>query len=89
MNYNVARMLERDDFEKRYKSGTPIAVSEFIYPLLQGYDSVHLKSDIELGGTDQKFNIHMGRHLQRAYGVCKEQAIILMPILEGLDGVKR
>jgi tyrosyl-tRNA synthetase len=89
MNYNVARMLERDDFEKRYKSGTPIAVSEFIYPLLQGYDSVHLKSDIELGGTDQKFNIHMGRHLQRAYGVGKEQAIILMPILEGLDGVKK
>ncbi|NPA27756.1 MAG: tyrosine--tRNA ligase [Epsilonproteobacteria bacterium] len=89
MNYNVARMLERDDFEKRYKSGTPIAISEFLYPLLQGYDSVYLKSDIEIGGTDQKFNLHMGRHLQRAYGVGKEQAILMMPILEGLDGVAK
>ncbi len=87
--YNVARMLERDDFEKRYKSGTSIAVSEFLYPLLQGYDSVALKSDIELGGTDQKFNLHMGRHLQRAYNVGKEQAILMMPILEGLDGVQK
>ncbi len=87
--YNVARMLERDDFEKRYKSGTSIAVSEFLYPLLQGYDSVALKTDIELGGTDQKFNLHMGRHLQRAYGVGKEQAILMMPILEGLDGVNK
>jgi tyrosyl-tRNA synthetase len=89
MNYNVARMLERDDFEKRYKSGQSIAISEFMYPLLQGYDSVYLKSDIELGGTDQKFNLHMGRHLQRAYNVGKEQAILMMPILEGLDGVQK
>jgi len=87
--YNVARMLERDDFEKRYKSGTSIAISEFLYPLLQGYDSVALKSDIEVGGTDQKFNLHMGRHLQRAYNVGKEQAILMMPILEGLDGVQK
>jgi tyrosyl-tRNA synthetase len=89
MNYNVARMLERDDFEKRYKSGQSIAISEFLYPLLQGYDSVALKSDIELGGTDQKFNLHMGRHLQRAYNVGKSQAILMMPILEGLDGVQK
>ncbi len=88
-HYNVARMLERDDFEKRYKGGISIAVSEFLYPLLQGYDSVALKSDIELGGTDQKFNLHMGRHLQRAYNVGKEQAILMMPILEGLDGVQK
>ncbi len=87
--YNVARMLERDDFEKRYKSGQSIAVSEFLYPLLQGYDSVAMKSDIELGGTDQKFNLLMGRHLQRAYGVGKEQAVLMMPILEGLDGVQK
>ncbi len=87
--YNVARMLERDDFEKRYKANTPIAVSEFIYPLLQGYDSVHLKSDVELGGTDQKFNLLMGRHLQRTYGVGKEQSVVMMPILEGLDGVQK
>ncbi|HHH72569.1 MAG TPA: tyrosine--tRNA ligase, partial [Sulfuricurvum sp.] len=80
---NVARMLERDDFEKRYKSGTPISISEFIYPLLQGFDSVHLDSDIEIGGTDQKFNLLMGRHLQRAYEKEKEQAILMMPILEG------
>jgi len=89
MNYNVARMLERDDFEKRYKGGQSIAISEFLYPLLQGYDSVALKSDIELGGTDQKFNLHMGRHLQRAYNTGKEQAILMMPILEGLDGVQK
>jgi tyrosyl-tRNA synthetase len=87
--FNVARMLERDDFEKRYKSGQSISISEFIYPLLQGYDSVALKSDIELGGTDQKFNLLMGRHLQRAYGTGKEQAVLMMPILEGLDGVQK
>ena len=89
MQYNVARMLERDDFEKRYKSGTPISISEFLYPLFQGYDSVALKSDIEIGGTDQKFNLHMGRHLQRAYNVGKEQAILMMPLIEGLDGVQK
>ncbi len=87
--FNVARMLERDDFEKRYKSGTSISISEFIYPLLQGYDSVHLKSDVEIGGTDQKFNLLMGRHLQRAYEIGKEQAVLMMPILEGLDGVQK
>jgi len=87
--YNVARMLERDDFEKRYKSGQSIAVSEFLYPLLQGYDSVAMKCDIELGGTDQKFNLLMGRHLQRNYHVGKEQAVLMMPILEGLDGVQK
>ena len=87
--FNVARMLERDDFEKRYKSGHSISISEFIYPLLQGYDSVELKSDIEIGGTDQKFNLLMGRHLQRAYEIGKEQAVLMMPILEGLDGVQK
>jgi tyrosyl-tRNA synthetase len=87
--YNVARMLERDDFEKRFKGGQSIAISEFLYPLLQGYDSVAMESDIELGGTDQKFNLLMGRHLQRAYGVGKEQAVLMMPILEGLDGVQK
>ena len=87
--FNVARMLERDDFEKRYKSNQSISISEFIYPLLQGYDSVELKSDIEIGGTDQKFNFLMGRHLQRSYGVGKEQAVLMMPILEGLDGVQK
>ena len=87
--FNVARMLERDDFEKRYKSGQSISISEFLYPLLQGYDSVELKSDIEIGGTDQKFNLLMGRHLQRAYNVGKEQAVLTMPILEGLDGVQK
>jgi tyrosyl-tRNA synthetase len=87
--YNVARMLERDDFDKRYKSGTSISISEFMYPLLQGYDSVHLKSDIEIGGTDQKFNLLMGRHLQRSYEIGKEQAVLMMPILEGLDGVQK
>ena len=87
--FNVARMLERDDFEKRYKSGQSISISEFIYPLLQGYDSVELKSDIEIGGTDQKFNLLMGRHLQRAYEIDKEQAVLMMPILEGLDGVQK
>jgi len=87
--YTVARMLERDDFEKRYKSNTPIAISEFIYPLLQGYDSVALKSDIEIGGTDQKFNLLMGRQLQKTYGVGKEQSVIMMPLLVGLDGVNK
>jgi tyrosyl-tRNA synthetase len=87
--FNVARMLERDDFEKRYKGGISISISEFLYPLLQGYDSVHLKSDIEIGGTDQKFNLLMGRHLQRAYEIGKEQAVLMMPILEGLDGVQK
>ncbi len=88
-NLTVARMLERDDFSKRYASNTPIAVSEFMYPLLQGYDSVHLQSDIEIGGTDQKFNLLMGRQLQKAYGVKKQQAVLMMPILEGLDGVQK
>jgi tyrosyl-tRNA synthetase len=87
--FNVARMLERDDFEKRYKSESPIAISEFLYPLLQGYDSVHLKSDVELGGTDQKFNLLMGRTLQKTYGVGKQQTVLMMPILEGLDGVQK
>jgi len=87
--FNVARMLERDDFEKRYRAGQSISISEFLYPLLQGYDSVELKSDIEIGGTDQKFNLLMGRHLQRAYNVGKEQAVLMMPILEGLDGVQK
>ena len=87
--FNVARMLERDDFEKRYKGGISISISEFLYPLLQGFDSVHLKSDVEIGGTDQKFNLLMGRHLQRTYQVGKEQAVLMMPILEGLDGVQK
>ena len=87
--FNVARMLEREDFDKRYKSQTPISISEFLYPLLQGYDSVAMKCDIEMGGTDQKFNLLMGRHLQRAYNVGKEQAVIMMPLLEGLDGVNK
>lgn len=87
--FNVARMLEREDFEKRYKSNTPISISEFLYPLLQGYDSVALKSDIEMGGTDQKFNLLMGRHLQRIYKTGKEQAVVMMPLLEGLDGVNK
>ncbi len=87
--YTVARMLERDDFEKRYKSNTPIAISEFMYPLLQGYDSVALKSDIEIGGTDQKFNLLMGRHLQKTYNVGKEQSVIMMPLLVGLDGINK
>ncbi len=87
--YTVARMLERDDFSKRFKSNQSISVHEFLYPLLQGYDSVVLKSDIEMGGTDQTFNLLMGRHLQREYGCDKEQAIITVPILEGLDGVQK
>ena len=88
-NLTVARMLERDDFSKRYASNSPIAVSEFTYPLLQGYDSVELKSDVEIGGTDQKFNLLMGRQLQKAYNVKKQQVVLMMPILEGLDGVQK
>ncbi|OUT18397.1 tyrosine--tRNA ligase [Campylobacter concisus] len=87
--FSVARMLERDDFEKRIKSGSPISICEFMYPLLQGYDSVAMKCDIEMGGTDQKFNLLMGRTLQRTYNVGKEQAVIMMPLLEGLDGVNK
>jgi tyrosyl-tRNA synthetase len=86
--YTVAQMLERDDFTKRYKSGVPIAIHEFLYPLTQGYDSVALKADVELGGTDQKFNLLVGRHLQSAYGH-EPQCILTMPILEGLDGVHK
>lgn len=86
--HTVARMLERDDFTKRYAGGQPIAIHEFLYPLLQGYDSVALKADVELGGTDQKFNLLMGRHLQSAYGQ-KPQVIMTSPILEGLDGVQK
>ena len=88
-NMTVARMLERDDFSKRYKNKTPIAISEFTYPLLQGYDSVYLKSDIEIGGTDQKFNLLVGRTLQKVYGIGKEQVVLMMPILDGLDGVQK
>ena len=88
-NLTVARMLERDDFSKRYSTNTPIAVSEFMYPLLQGYDSVHLKSDVEIGGTDQKFNLLMGRQLQKVYDIKKQQVVLMMPILEGLDGVQK
>jgi tyrosyl-tRNA synthetase len=86
--YTVARMLERDDFTKRFKSNTPISIHEFMYPLCQGYDSVALKSDLELGGTDQKFNLLVGRDLQSSYGV-EPQCILTMPILEGLDGVNK
>jgi len=84
----VARMLERDDFEKRYKGGQPIAIHEFLYPLIQGYDSVALDADVELGGNDQKFNLLMGRQLQEAYGKLP-QVILTMPLLEGLDGVNK
>lgn len=87
--FPVARMLERDDFEKRLNAGSPISISEFLYPLLQGYDSVAMKCDIEMGGTDQKFNLLMGRTLQRVYNIGKEQAVIMMPLLEGLDGVNK
>ncbi len=86
--YTVARMLERDDFTKRYRSGVPISVHEFLYPLMQGYDSVALKSDLELGGTDQKFNLLVGRELQREYGQ-EPQCILTMPLLVGLDGVEK
>ena len=86
--YTVARMMERDDFSKRFKAGTPISVHEFLYPLMQGYDSVALKSDLELGGTDQKFNLLVGRALQSEYGQ-EPQCILTMPLLEGLDGVEK
>jgi tyrosyl-tRNA synthetase len=86
--YTVARMMERDDFHKRFHSGQSISVHEFLYPLMQGYDSVALKSDLELGGTDQKFNLLMGRHLQQEYGQ-EPQCILTMPLLEGLDGVDK
>ncbi|MDH3527823.1 MAG: tyrosine--tRNA ligase, partial [Gammaproteobacteria bacterium] len=86
--HTVARMLERDDFNKRYTSKQPIAIHEFLYPLIQGYDSVAMKADVELGGTDQKFNLLVGRELQKHYGQ-KPQVIITMPILEGLDGVQK
>jgi tyrosyl-tRNA synthetase len=86
--YTVARMMERDDFAKRFAAQTPISVHEFLYPLMQGYDSVALKSDLELGGTDQKFNLLVGRHLQQEYGQ-EPQCILTMPLLEGLDGVEK
>ncbi len=86
--YTVARMMERNDFNERFKAGTPISVHEFLYPLMQGYDSVALRSDLELGGTDQKFNLLMGRHLQAEYGQ-EPQCILTMPLLEGLDGTEK
>ncbi|AOW52735.1 TPA: tyrosine--tRNA ligase [Legionella pneumophila] len=86
--HTVARMLERDDFNKRYTTGQPIAIHEFLYPLLQGYDSVALKADVELGGTDQKFNLLMGRELQKHYGF-EPQVVMMTPLIEGLDGVKK
>lgn len=86
--YTVARMMERNDFHDRFKSGTPISVHEFLYPLMQGYDSVALRSDLELGGTDQKFNLLVGRHLQAEYGQ-EPQCILTMPLLEGLDGIEK
>ncbi|MDD2904278.1 MAG: tyrosine--tRNA ligase [Syntrophales bacterium] len=86
--YTVARMLERDDFHKRYHSQTPISIHEFLYPLIQGYDSVALQADVELGGTDQKFNLLVGRDLQREYGQ-EPQVVLTMPLLEGLDGVQK
>ena len=86
--HTVARMLERDDFSKRYQSGQPIAIHEFLYPLIQGYDSVAMKADVELGGTDQKFNLLVGRELQKQYGQ-PQQTVITLPILEGLDGVQK
>ena len=86
--HTVARMLERDDFSKRYKGGQPIAIHEFLYPLIQGYDSVAMKADVELGGTDQKFNLLVGRELQKHYGQ-EQQVVLTMPILEGLDGVQK
>jgi len=87
-SHTVARMLERDDFTKRYKANQPIAIHEFLYPLLQGYDSVALKADVELGGTDQKFNLLMGRELQKQAGM-SQQCVLTMPLLEGLDGVNK
>jgi tyrosyl-tRNA synthetase len=87
--YTVARMLERDDFTKRFKANIPISVHELLYPLCQGYDSVFLQSDVELGGTDQKFNLLVGRELQKSYGQTEQQCVITVPILEGLDGVQK
>lgn len=87
--YTVARMLERDDFTKRFKSNTPISMHELLYPLFQGYDSVHLQTDVEFGGTDQKFNLLVGRELQKAYGQPENQVVVTVPILEGLDGVHK
>jgi tyrosyl-tRNA synthetase len=87
-HYTVARMLERDDFDKRYKSGQPISIHEFLYPLAQGYDSVAMRADVELGGTDQKFNLLVGRTLQEAYGQ-ERQVVLTMPLLEGTDGVNK
>lgn len=87
--YTVARMLERDDFTKRFQNHIPISMHELLYPLCQGYDSVHLKSDVELGGTDQKFNLLVGRELQKSYGQSEQQIVITTPILEGLDGVNK
>ncbi len=87
-SYTVARMLERDDFSKRYKSQQPISIHEFLYPILQGFDSVKLEADVELGGTDQKFNLLLGREVQKYYG-CNQQSIMTVPLLEGLDGVKK
>lgn len=87
--YTVARMLERDDFTKRYQNHVPISLHEFLYPLCQGYDSVFLRSDIELGGTDQKFNLLVGRELQKAYGQAEQQCILTVPILEGIDGINK
>ncbi len=86
--HTVARMLERDDFSKRYKGGQPIAIHEFLYPLIQGYDSVAMRADVELGGTDQKFNLLVGRELQKQYGQ-EQQVVLTMPLLEGLDGVQK
>ncbi len=86
--HTVARMLEREDFKKRYQSELPISIHEFLYPLIQGYDSVMLKADVELGGTDQKFNLLVGRELQKEYGQ-EPQSIVMMPLLEGLDGVNK
>ena len=88
-HYNVARMLEREDFSKRYNEGSSISVMEFLYPLLQGYDSVVLQSDIELGGTDQRFNLLVGRHLQKEYEIGKQQSILMLPLLEGIHGVEK
>ena len=87
-SYTVARMLERDDFSKRYKSQQPISIHEFLYPILQGFDSVKLEADIELGGTDQKFNLLLGREVQKHYG-CNQQSIMTVPLLQGLDGIKK
>jgi tyrosyl-tRNA synthetase len=86
--YTLARLLERDDFAKRFRENTPIAMHELLYPLMQGYDSVALRADIELGGTDQKFNLLVGRELQRHYGQ-EPQCVLTMPLLEGIDGVEK